>query len=187
MKSISLRRQRGATLIVGLVMLILMTLFAITTFKLSKGNLQIVGGMQQRNEAQAAAQEAIEKVVSSATFSVTPTNAIPNTSCGTTPIANKLCVDTRGDGVKVGVVVNPSCVSTRVIPNSELDFTRVEGQLCLLSAGTSTGIEGSVTNNSLCASMLWNINAVATDANTSAQFTIDQGESVRVASTKRCP
>ena len=38
-------RQRGATLIVSLIMLLLITLLAISSFTLGKGNLQIVGNM----------------------------------------------------------------------------------------------------------------------------------------------
>ncbi|TLY72603.1 MAG: hypothetical protein E6K46_03125 [Gammaproteobacteria bacterium] len=41
-------RQRGATLIVSLIMLLLITLLAVSSFTLGKANLQIVGNMQQR-------------------------------------------------------------------------------------------------------------------------------------------
>src|SRR5437763_142545 len=41
-------RQRGATLIVSLIMLLLITLLAVSSFTLGKANLQIVGNIQQR-------------------------------------------------------------------------------------------------------------------------------------------
>ena len=66
------RAQRGATLIVGLIMLVLLTLVATSAFMLSTGNLKAVGNMQFRNEATAAANMAIEQMISSA-FTNAPT------------------------------------------------------------------------------------------------------------------
>lgn len=61
----TLHRQRGATLIVGLIMLVLITLMVTTAFMLSSTNLKSVGNMQYRVEAIAAANLAIEQVISS--------------------------------------------------------------------------------------------------------------------------
>lgn len=61
----TLPRQRGATLIVGLIMLVLITLVVSTAFMLSTTNLKSVGNMQFREEALAAANAAIEDVISS--------------------------------------------------------------------------------------------------------------------------
>src|SRR5207302_6258410 len=73
-------RQRGATLIVSLIMLLLITLLAVSSFTLGKGNLQIVGNMQQRQQAFAAAQGAVASVISSNQFSATPTDALDRKS-----------------------------------------------------------------------------------------------------------
>ena len=59
-------RERGATLIVSLIMLLLLSLLAANSFTLAKGNLQIAGNLQQREQDLAAAQQAIELVVSHA-------------------------------------------------------------------------------------------------------------------------
>lgn len=67
----SIQAQRGATLVVGLVMLALITLLVTTAFTLSNTNLKSVGNMQFRNEAAAAANKAIEQVVGSS-FTVSP-------------------------------------------------------------------------------------------------------------------
>jgi Tfp pilus assembly protein PilX len=67
----SLRAQRGATLIVGLIMLALITVMVTTAFTLSNTNLKAVGNMQFRNEAVAAVNKAIEQVVGSP-FTVSP-------------------------------------------------------------------------------------------------------------------
>lgn len=61
----STRRQRGATLLVSLIMLVVLTLFAVAGFNLSSVNLKIAGNFQQQKAMEAAAQEAIEQVLSS--------------------------------------------------------------------------------------------------------------------------
>jgi hypothetical protein len=48
----SFHRQRGATLFIGLVMLVVLTLFALSAFQTSSTNLKTVGNMQEREEAQ---------------------------------------------------------------------------------------------------------------------------------------
>ena len=63
--SANYKRQRGATLIVGLIMIVLITLIVINAFNLSSSNLKSVGNMQVREEAVAAANQAVEQLVSS--------------------------------------------------------------------------------------------------------------------------
>jgi len=66
MKASSLiKLQRGATLVVGLIMLVLITLLVTSAFTLSASNLKSVGNMQTRDEAIAAGNKAIEQVLSS--------------------------------------------------------------------------------------------------------------------------
>lgn len=57
--------QRGVTLIVGLIMLLLITLLVAGAFTLSTSNLKSVGNMQVREESIAAANQAIERLISS--------------------------------------------------------------------------------------------------------------------------
>ncbi len=56
--------QRGATLVIGMIMLVLVTLFVLAAINMSTINLLIMGNEQARNESIAAAQQAIEQVVS---------------------------------------------------------------------------------------------------------------------------
>ena len=58
-------RQGGMTLVVGLIMLLVITLFVVSAVRLSTANLRTVGNMQVRNEAAAASQRAIEDMMSS--------------------------------------------------------------------------------------------------------------------------
>lgn len=65
MKSMTtLHRQKGVTLVIGLIMLVLITLVVTTAFMISHSNLKSVGNMQFREEALAAANAAIESVIS---------------------------------------------------------------------------------------------------------------------------
>lgn len=59
----SARAQRGATLLVGLVMLLVFTLLVSSAFNLSSTNLKVVDNMQVREESVAAANAAIEQVL----------------------------------------------------------------------------------------------------------------------------
>jgi len=57
-------RQRGTTLVVALIMLLLLSLLVSGAFTLSTVNLKAVGNVQTRNEALAAVNIALEDVIS---------------------------------------------------------------------------------------------------------------------------
>ena len=181
-------RQRGAALIVSLIMLMLITMLAVTSFRLGKSNLQIVGNMQQRANALSGAQGSIEAVISTIQFTQTPMSAIP-TPCGGTQ--NTVCLDVNGDGVTdVNITVTPNCLTHYVIPNMQLDFTNANDVGCLLGISQTYGTVGASNGTSLCANTLWDQQAVATDAVTSAQYVINEGIAVRVVASQSnayCP
>lgn len=95
----AIHRQRGAAMIVGLIMLVLITLTVIAAFTLSQGNLKAVGNIQVRNEAVAAANRAIEEVV---------TSLLPASAPLTTPVGTQSDVDINNDGqVDYNVTIAP--------------------------------------------------------------------------------
>ncbi len=57
--------ERGAVLVIAMIMLIMITLFAVSAIRSSNSELQIVGNAQVKKELAAAAQEAIELKISS--------------------------------------------------------------------------------------------------------------------------
>ena len=59
------KRQSGATLVVSLIMLVILTLFAVSAINTSSVNLQVVGNMQILKTMESAAQNGIEQVISS--------------------------------------------------------------------------------------------------------------------------
>lgn len=173
-------RQAGATLLVSMIFLVLMTLFAVTTFNIGKGNLQVVDNRQRHNEAMAAAQEAIEDATSTTRLFESPNNIYLKPCSG----SNTKCMDTNGDG-KTDVVVRltpaPNCVKAATVKNISLDVTKSDDAGCLVGAAQSFGVAGAVTGDSLCSDSLWEINAEAVDTQTQAKVVVTQGVAVRVS------
>ena len=167
-----MRRQKGATLLVGLIMLVLLTLMAVTSFRLGRSNLQIVGNMQFRNETLRAAEEAVEGVISKPT-SVTAASAAS--------------VDVNADGVPdVTITITPTLVQAHVKKNSALDLTD-PGQLgCTLGQAQAFGVVGAATGNSLCAATLYDLAVVATQAATNTRVELHQGVSIQVPADSVC-
>ena len=52
----TLRRQRGTTLVIALIMLVVITLLAVSSLSTTNMNLKVVGNMQSRGEAMSAVQ-----------------------------------------------------------------------------------------------------------------------------------
>ena len=91
--------ERGAALVVGLIMLVLITLMLITALNLGTTNYRAMTNMQFRSEAVSAANKAIEQVIS------TPFTAAP--------AAESINVDIDNDA-DTDYIVNvavPQCIS----------------------------------------------------------------------------
>jgi Tfp pilus assembly protein PilX len=182
------RRQQGMTLVMALIMLVVLTLLALTSFNLGKSNLQIVGNMQNRDEAVAAAHEVPEQTISGTAFFETP-EALMTNPCGE---ANTACVDTNGDG-KDDVTVHvpaPTCVKVAPVKQSTLNLNDGDDRECTLGENQSFGVEGAATGNSACSNSVWDVHAIATDIDTNAQVEVVQGVAVRVPTddtATQCP
>jgi hypothetical protein len=166
------RSQRGITLLVALVMLVMVTLLAVSSFRVSNTNLKVIGSTQGKVEATAAAQAAIEQVLSSAAFAGNPANV------GATPIN----VDLTGDGTieyVVSMLPIPKCLKSRPTDPTTLDITNPSDRACFGSA-----IVGQVTTASSCADTIWEVAATTKDNVTSAQTLVRQGVSMRVSVTE---
>lgn len=90
------RRNQGATLFVVLIMLVVLTLFAVSVITLSNLNAKAVGNMQFRKAVDIVAQSAIEQVISSSANFYSPT-AAPVIAANTTQgmnvaVSNRVCV-----------------------------------------------------------------------------------------------
>jgi len=182
-----LRRQRGTTLIVALIMLVLLTLFAVSSMNTANTNLRVVGNMQEKNEALAAAQQVLESVISTPQFIANPANAVP-VPCGQ---ANKACTDVTGDGVPEFTTTllgpeptspaQPTCVTVQPIKNADLVLSNPEDLGCSSGQQQQFGVAGAVTGDSLCSNTVWEVKARTVSENTGATVTVTQGVGVRVS------
>ena len=181
--------QQGATLLVTMIMLIMLTLFALSAMNTSIINLKMVGNLQSRSTALDATQKTIETVISTNRFLDFPGNAIED-SCG--GVANTLCTDVNGDGtadLTTTLTPNPTCVQAKVTPVSELVITGPTSQdvACLQAQAQGTFAVAGAQNTgaSLCGSTVWDITAQtlptgAAAANADVSYTATQGVAVRV-------
>lgn len=150
----SIRAQRGATLIVGLIMLVLITLMVTSAFMLSTSNLRAVGNMQFRNEAIAAANRAIERKVGSDL-------AIPTAEPGI-----EVDIDNDGDPDYIVDIAMPECV---------------RASIASLTPGSSIQLSAAMQSSAFW-STLWDIDATVNDGATGASVRVRQG--VRVVLTQ---
>lgn len=142
------RCARGSTLLIGLILLVLLTLIAIGGMQNSSTNMQITGNAQFEREAGAAAQQAIEQVISSSGFTTTP------------PVPANIDMDRDGTtDYVVTFVPAPQCKT----------YTAVD----LTQPGLPMECYGSIGN--VCYWTMWEVTAIATDPNTKASVTIHQG------------
>jgi len=158
----AIRSQRGATLLVTLIMLVVLTLFAVTGFNLSSVNLKIIGNFQQQKFTEATVQQAIEQVMSTLDIFSSPAAKCVNPSTGvygTDPSGSPLVCPTAGDVL----IERPRCNYSYVAKG----YTKKIGELT-----------PEDTN--------WEVRASYTDAASKAAAAIVQGVSVRMLAGN-CP
>lgn len=151
--------QRGATLIVGLIMLAVITLMVTAAFSLSNTNLKAVGNMQFRDEAAAAANVAIEQVVTG--------------FMNVAPVAQNVQVDLNNDGTTdYTVAITPNCISS-------------SAQVLGSGPGENSNVELDLdTASSISYRTLWDIEALVTDTVSGATVRLHHG--VRRALSSDC-
>lgn len=183
-------QQRGATLLIVMIILIMLTLFAVSALNTGNINLKVVGNMQTRAEAGDISQGVIDQTLSTVAFIETPGNAIPN-PCGT---PNTVCTDINVDGANdytTTLTPQPQCVQARVIKLNELTIALGSDDLACVQAqqqGTF-GIQGATgSGDSLCGQSVWELTAQTlmsgtTTANSPVNVTTTQGVAVRIKAT----
>lgn len=184
-------RQRGSTLLMGLIMLVLLTLMGLAAVNSATSNMKVVGNMQYQQEALGAAQVAINKVMSKGSYFSDPSTA---------PTSDT--VDVTGDGVPDYTVTlaQPCILSSKDILVSELSLTNADDLLCLSSSTVkNAGIMGQASGaaKSDCANVTWRVNASVNDTSTKAAVALTQAARQKMDrilatayssdATKRCP
>lgn len=156
----SLRRERGATLVVGLIMLLFITVMVGSAFTMSGTNLKAVGNMQFRSEAAAAANSAVEQVIGQDFTNLTAEQ----------PYSIDIDGDSTTPNYDVKVRVGRLDASGNVI-----DACR-RAKLTTYAADESN-LSGQMSNikNTGEYDTLWELRATVTDAATGASVTVVQG------------
>ena len=180
--------ERGATLIISLIMLVAMAMLSVWAFNSGSMNLRVVANSQSRQEVVSAAQTAIELTISTPLFSQDPV------AVAASPIPIDIDGDANAD-YQAQLSPVPSCYRVRVLKVNELDPASAGDRACLgSSSAANPGIETTgaapTTGDSLCADSEWNLRAVVADPRTNASTAINQGIAVRSLSTdaaNACP
>jgi Tfp pilus assembly protein PilX len=154
--SCQLQQQRGATLVVALIMMTLVTLLVTSSFSMSKVNLSAVNNLQTQEGALAAANLALEGVLESP-FTDDPVAA-----------ASDINVDLNNDNVAdyVVTVAVPQCM--RATRSGE-------------AAGSSVtlSLPGATWNT------VWLLNASVTDAATGASTSVRSAVRVLLSESQK--
>ena len=171
------RRQRGFTLMMTLIFLVIFLLFAVSMASSSLVNTKVASNQQYRMEAKAVAQQGVEAVMNQAfTLNPIPASSVP--------------IDVTGDGSTdyTAQVAAPICLDSKPVLNRDLAL----GDVCRTPTSGSgdlvIGSGGATATLSLCSDTQWEIQSSVTDAGNSAtSVTVHQGASVRVPVGTPCP
>jgi Tfp pilus assembly protein PilX len=177
--------QAGSTLIVAIVFLLLLSTLALAALRSSTTNVQIVGNMQARQEAQAAAQMMIEQTISTSEFADDPGGVYAKTNTPASPGA--IQTDFNGDDKPdaSGVLAEePVCLSYKAVNLADLGPDNPVDAPCFGSASIANpGVlpTAGAPAGSLCADTQWQVTARGSDARSGSSVTLAQGVTVRRA------
>lgn len=150
--------QTGASLLVSLIMLVVITLLALSAINSSNINLRIAGNVQARDEARAAAQQAIEKFISNYS------SFYPTLPTGVTTYNIDIDKDATNDYV-VSVAV-PTC--KRAAP-------QVPPKTTECANGAKSGLS--------CWDTVWDVEATAASSKSGVSQVVTQGVSITFGPT----
>ena len=166
------RAQRGAILIVGLIVLMLITVVVTAAFKFSTTNLKSVSNMQVRNEAIAAANRSIEEGMELWSFEAVPTHAPFN-------------VDIDRNGSTDYVVSVNAAVCIGAIPTTTAGPPPSESNPDLGGGFPPPGTAATSVYN-----VTWDLDMTATSASSGAKVRMHQGVSKTISQAQcdiACP
>ena len=137
--STSLQRQRGTTLLIALIFLVILTLFAVSGMNTGVINLRTANNAQLIVEAEYAAQAQIEALLGSVTPFVTGVLSAPTTTL----------VDVNGDGTTDFTVTTqpPTCLSIVPAPGYSYEFaaSAPKDTVWQVSASAQDGVFGATS------------------------------------------
>ena len=161
-----IQKQSGATLIVSLIMLVVLTLLVVTAIRSGNTNLKIVGNMQVTTEADAAGVQEIERVLSTTDFTKF------------TPVVDNPVV--IGAATYLVTIPKPACENTVPIysndptlvptdPNDQLCFQDMDNDIVLDSTGKP------IPKATKCNTQQWEVQASVKNTASGESITHIQG------------
>lgn len=171
------RSQRGMTLLVSLIMLVVMTLFAITAIRTGNIGLKIVGNQQMQKLMESAAAQAVEQVVSNLGNFDSATTIAP-----TATVAQSVCVNPAANTPPVVLATNSMTTPGVCASGIQVDVAPVR----CIAAKRQSG--GSLTQPMATYENTWEIVATVTDRlyGSGAKAVFHQGVMVRMLASS-CP
>ena len=172
-------RQQGATLLVGMIMMVVLTLLVVFAIRSGNTNLRIAGNMQTQAEASAATQQVIEKVI----------EQIKVTEDLSLIAAQSISVSMGNVTYIVAVAPLSKCLMDIPVLNSALNPANAKDVACFESPDEDKAIkaDGTLTTKpSACKTQQWDIAAGVTDGTSGTKVSQVQGISIRVPSTVNC-
>ena len=170
-----MKKQEGIVLIVSLIVLIMVTLIAVTSANIIMANSKVVMNFEARDQVRMLANNAIEEALTTPGF-LQGQKAF-NSSCRESSYTR--CYDLTGDNIPDGAYVTlsvPQCISVQPVRNNDLNVWADPIDASCYQAGTR---ENGFTKYSLCANSLWEVESVAYDPVTNAKTYFKHGLTVR--------
>lgn len=157
--------QRGMTLIISMVMLVILTLFVVSGIRIANINLRITANYQWQKEMEALTDSAIEQLVSASTSfdnaAIQAGTAVDQIICANGVVGAPGSCATGN--AQIGTMITPRCMSSKV------------------ATGYSKKIDALSPDDNE-----WLIKATATDSVSGAKVTVYRGVTVRMLANN-CP
>ena len=172
-------KQLGATLLVAMIMMVVLTLLVVFSLRSGNTNLRIAGNVQTQAEATAVTQQVIEQVMEK----IKVTEDLSLIAAQSVPVA------VGNVTYNVTVAAMTKCVVERPVLSSELETSNANDLACFESLDEEKAIkaDGTLTSKpSACKSQQWDIEAGVTDGTSGAKVTQVQGIGIRIPSTVNC-
>lgn len=190
------RTQQGATLLVALIFLLIFAVMAASALSGSMTSARSIGNSQWRNEAVNAANDAIDRLISSIEFAERASTVTARM------VEQPLHTDVNGDQNPDVVVTfpevttggttarGPRCLRARPVLETSLNPDNPQDTVCYGGAdpngtgvGTADASGGGTTKTTdpgMCSNTEWSITVQADDVVTNTSATVTQGVGVRL-------